>query len=401
MIAFLVGNGFDLHHKFPTSYLNFLHTMDFLVEKYDDSLATVGQVFGNNELQGKDEFIKKCYEEHSRIYNNTALPKDKIKDMIAHIKDNMWFKYLCKSVVKDIKWIDFEKEIIGVLEAFTLFFDCNEGFETINDGVVFSFSSLPIDRENRYILSQFDFFFEKNIGHSSMVRIKDEYIFEKIAGSAAYRFATEEMASSLYISLRELANVLRDYLLYFIDEPAKTYDNLGIEPRFPSLPTPNHVYSFNYTNTFQILYNNNMVDHIHGNTNTDIVLGINPDENDNVESEDTTFLQFKKYFQRVFFNTDIDFIKHMSFLSATPRSNDTTLYVIGHSLDSTDEDVIKQIFECAGSIIVLYHNQTSVKNQIKNLVEIYGKRGVDMLRQKKKLVFLPQSEIQWIIPQNN
>jgi hypothetical protein len=83
---------------------------------------------------------------------------------------------------------------------------------------------------------------------------------------------------------------LKDYLLYFVDAPSKEYDNLGIEPHFRSLPTPNRVYSFNYTNTIQILYSNAMIDHIHGNTNTNIVLGVNPDENDNVESADTTLI---------------------------------------------------------------------------------------------------------------
>jgi hypothetical protein len=69
--------------------------------------------------------------------------------------------------------------------------------------------------------------------------------------------------------------------------------------------------------------------------------------------------------------------------------------VIGHSLDSTDEDIIKQVFESAKSIIILYHSETSVKNQIKNLVKIYGKDGFDRLREDKNLQFLPQGEIRW------
>ena len=92
MNVFLLGNGFDLHHKFPTSYLNFLNTMKFLTEKYDDSFDTVAHVFGNEELQNKDNFIKECYEQHSRVYKITVLPEDKIKDMITHIKDNTWLR---------------------------------------------------------------------------------------------------------------------------------------------------------------------------------------------------------------------------------------------------------------------------------------------------------------------
>ena len=63
--------------------------MKFLTEKYDDSFDTVAHVFGNEELQNKDKFIKECYEQHSGVYKITVLPKDKIKDMITHIKDNI------------------------------------------------------------------------------------------------------------------------------------------------------------------------------------------------------------------------------------------------------------------------------------------------------------------------
>ena len=85
----------------------------------------------------------------------------------------------------------------------------------------------------------------------------------------------------------------------------------------------------------------------------------------------------------------------MNFVKRTPRSNDTKLFVIGHSLDSTDEDIVWQIFDSAKSIIILYHDETSVKNQIKNLVEMYGKEGLDRLREEKNLQFVPQGEIRW------
>ena len=81
MNVFLVGNGYDLHHKFPTGYLNFLNTIKFLTEKYNDSFSTVGNVFGNNELQDKDAFIKECYLKHSEIYDTTSLPKEKVYDI--------------------------------------------------------------------------------------------------------------------------------------------------------------------------------------------------------------------------------------------------------------------------------------------------------------------------------
>lgn len=404
MNIFLVGNGFDLHHKFPTSYYDFLKTLQFLIKNYDASCSTVGTVFGNTELHNENESIKECYEKHSQIYDSTPLPNDIIISMVEQAKNNMWFSYLCTCVSKDLHWIDFEKEILEVLNSFAAFFNHGDALSlsSSQNCVFFDFSSFPSDKEDRYILSYFDFFFEEmaesRIGRSHLMRIKPTYAIEKVAGSGTYYLAIEEIMSTLYASLRELSSILQLYLRCFVDAPAKEYAALQVKPRWPDFPTPNYVYSFNYTNTFEILYSNNMVEHIHGNTNSEIVLGINPDEDDKEGSADTTFLQFKKYFQRVFFKTDTTFLRKMIFAKKTPRSNDTHLTVIGHSLDHTDQDIIKQVFESVKTITIMYHSDSSVKNQIRNLVEIYGKEGLDYLREEKELQFVQQPEIIWQFP---
>lgn len=62
MIVLLLGNGFDLNHKFPTSYINFLNTVTFLRETDREKLSTVGHVFGNEKLQKKDPFMESIYK---------------------------------------------------------------------------------------------------------------------------------------------------------------------------------------------------------------------------------------------------------------------------------------------------------------------------------------------------
>ena len=69
-------------------------------------------------------------------------------------------------------------------------------------------------------------------------------------------------------------------------------------------------------------------------------------------------------------------------------------------IDSTDEDVIRQIFHFTKTIKILYHSETSVKNQIENLIKIYGKDGFDSLRQEKQLYFFKQGEIRWEVENN-
>lgn len=54
MNVYLLGNGFDLHHKFPTRYIDFLHTVQFLSENSEQEFSMVGDVFGNEPLKSKN-----------------------------------------------------------------------------------------------------------------------------------------------------------------------------------------------------------------------------------------------------------------------------------------------------------------------------------------------------------
>lgn len=400
MNVLMVGNGFDLHHMYPTGYINFLHTLQYLTENCNEGIDSVGKVLGNDTLQTSDDFIQKCYAKHSRIYDCTPLDPEDTKRITDKARDNLWFNYLCSCVNKDIRWIDFEKEISRVMEAFTTFFEYDDEIFLMDQYIVYDPSAFPSDIEDRHILKFFNFFYEdfkeSMFGGTELANIKKQYTLEKVVGSKSYYIDSDAITSELYKSLRELAEILQWYLLCFVDAPSKEYTTLGFKPQWASYPSPHRVYSFNYTNTLEILYGNNMVDHIHGNTCDQIVLGVNPDENDSMNNVDTTFLQFKKYFQRIFFRTDLSYIRNINVIKATPRSNDTHLVVMGHSLDITDKDIIMEIFDTARKITILYHNDSSVKKQIRNLVEIYGKEGLDKLRSDRNLQFIPQAEIEWI-----
>ena len=134
---------------------------------------------------------------------------------------------------------------------------------------------------------------------------------------------------------------------------------------------------------------------VYSSTKAEIVLGINPDANDDLDSIDTSFLQFKKYYQRTFFRTDSSYIQHIKTCKSIPYNKETDLVVMGHSLDITDKDIIMQIFSVAKRITIMYHEESAVKNLIKNLVHMYGKDGFDELRTVKNLQFVPQTKIQW------
>lgn len=400
MNVFLVGNGYDLHHVFPTSYINFINVVSSLIDESVErkERCFVGDVIGNKKLHTRDSFVKKCYEQHSSVYNEVELPVDAINEIIAKAKDNLWFNYFRNSVSRNIKWIDLEKEILTVIDAFDALFRQEDAYTMYNQDIIVNLSAVP-RKENQFIVEKFGFFLEENtdcwLGASKILKVNEAYLQENVIGSSVYYLNEEKIVSYLYDDLCNFMYVLQQYMKLFVDNPAMEYARREIKPRWPELPTPQHVYSFNYTNTFEILYGNNMVDHIHGNTESVIVLGVNPDGHDEIEDMDTTFLQFKKYFQRAFSKTDASFIHKMRNARITGRGNHVELTVIGHSLAVTDKDIIKQVFQVADRITILYHKDSTVKNQIKNLIEIYGKSGFDELRDVKRLQFLPQGTIIW------
>lgn len=399
MKAALLGNGFDLHHKFPTRYIDFLNVVQFIIDNKNLKFRFVSDVLGNSDLHEKDSFIKKCYETHKIIYDECEIEAsiDEIKEKASN---NIWFNFLHNRVNKNIGWIDFEKEIVKVIKVFSTFFDYDD-FQMYTVGeIMFELISLSDDPSIAFILRQFDYFFGMPKGHSegSVYRVvKSEYSYEDPIGSDIYEIDKEKIISKLYQGLMELADLLKVYLHCFVDNPTRKMAGMMYTPICKSYPCPDKIFTFNYTQTYELLYRSGYVYHLHGNTISNIVLGVNPDETDELYDMDTSFLQFKKYFQRTFFKTDLEYLNYIESSKKMQQIGGIELTVIGHSLDITDEDIIRQLFDQSKKITVLYHDDTSVKNQIKNLVEIYGKNEFDRLRLEKKLTFLPQAELTWTI----
>lgn len=391
MNVFLLGNGFDLHFKLPTAYIDFLHTVKFLVDYYDEStMDTVAKVFGDERLKSKCKNIADSYLEYEYFYKEISLPNDMIKNLIEKAKTNIWYQYFSTAIDKELTWIDFEKEIAIVIDCF------NKHFDLIDERITEEYQKMV------YILLQFSFFLKIDIDDFDWCffwgvdEVKKDYTIENPIGSELYEIDKEKIIHELYCSLREFADMLKVYLKLFIDSLSNKLHEEDYSMKNNTYPDMHCAFTFNYTNTIEKLYTTeeDVVYHIHGNVDDDIVLGVNPDKYDEFENLDTSFICFKKYFQRVFYKTDVSFIKKISSLyefrhRATLANRDITVYVIGHSLDETDKDIIQEIFSVATKIVIFYHKVEKVGDYIKNLVAIYGKTGFDALRTSKDIEFLP------------
>lgn len=394
MNIWLLGNGFDLAHTLPTKYENFIHTMEFLIKHKDKKFNTVGEIFGNEELQKKDKLIAESYEKYSEAYNQMKMDlwynSLELKEM--DYKSNCWLNYFIKCFNRELGWIDFEKEIGSVIDIFKKLFSKDENsLKSRSKKSVLSederyFNILALDYEPKQILESFSFFYEES---PTCAWIKKNYLESKPYGSDNVVIKRQKIADDLYSSLRDFTFLLCIYLTVFVEALEKNIEKLK---EFNDLNNARAIVSFNYTRTVETLYDKCEVCHIHGvNTNfvDSIVLGINSDNDDKLESVNTLFLNFKKYYQRVRYNTDIKYMQMIDSLKSNNNNNrkKNVLFVVGHSLDVTDEDIIKELFDLADEIVIHCHTPSITGVYIKNLINIYGREGFDYLRKNKCLVF--------------
>ena len=375
----LLGNGFDLYYKLPTKYDNFLHVVNYLIRNPSAKLETVGDIFSQKSLQDTDAFIAHCYKAHQKTFDTTLLNKDDISEIINLTEKNLWFLYLNKAFNKDIGWIDFEKEIGFVLKCF------EKAFEK---STVLGFAS--DEQHIKYVLELFKFFIDKVTSTKMVIvgtyKVNAEYCIEKPLGSGNDKIHTEKVVDKLYCELLDLAKALKLYLKCFVENTYEQLKNNGTFSRLEFLSHIEKAITFNYTNTYEELYFNKSAFHIHGNVTDEIVLGVNPDDSDNLESIDTTFVCFKKYFQRTLFETDREYLRWINEFVDTQTPY--RLFTMGHSLDITDRDIIEELFQNAKEVIVLYHNSSAKKSYISNLIKMFGKNKFDLLKKDKKLTFL-------------
>lgn len=375
MNIFLVGNGFDLHFGLPTKYINFLHLISYIKNKQIDfSCKPLSKLFENGVLIKKDIDFDNFCKKFMTTLDKVIFKAEDFK-YINDSKNNCWLEYFIFSLDEDKGWIDFEKEIRFVVEMFNKFCD--------NDGKGYKES---------YVVKKFGFIYEKN-------NINEEYIYEYPKGSNLRKLNKEKIFNKLFEELKKFSKLLKIYLHYFVNEVVSQSNKQQFIAKDSAFKIADKVVTFNYTNTFELLCNKENVLHIHGKLDSEIVLGINPDSKDELTDLDTTSIKFKKYYQRIIYKTDreyqkfIDDIKQIYDSKKSFSSQSINVVVSGHSLDRTDEDIIKELFEYCSDITILCHNNEVIGQYITNLVSIYGKNQFEKLKREKKLKFVKYDEL--------
>ena len=382
MKVLVIGNGFDLYHKLPTTYLAFLETTKFVVSDTEHSASTIGSIF--DSIKDNCNTVRISYEAYSKVYDKSLLNKEMIEKLSSLCSKNKWWNYFCLCYRKDAGWIDFEKEIAFVIREFESFFN------RLNVG-----SKLLIEESG--VLSNFDFFIDKNKKGTStnyiVDHIKDEFMNDH-RGYNSCVIDKEKIVKALYQDLQELKRALDLYLQIFVDAPMESIIDEGlIRTNNELFNNADVIIDFNYTLTYEKLYNNTQAFfpyHIHGELEEYLVIGIETDKNDTANG-DKLFIDFKKYYQREISSKNrylpgiISDMKRNRNIPTGEGIVDT--YVFGHSLDSTDSDIFIPIFENSDHIHIFTHSVEAKESQLKNLYRILGKDGYDKIRDNHGLCF--------------
>lgn len=348
MKILVLGNGFDLDHNLPTSYMDFLKFCNYLLEGTEKSF---------NELKP----IQKEYADNLK----TTLSKIDINDF------SLSFNHLLNYFVKKVEtnrenWIDFEHEIkIIVHELKVMEYELKQSNRLGYD----------IDKKHKIHKILIDFGFDD---------------FEAESWN-------EDMLSTLHRILCRNLNEFTLVLEYYISAFINIIPVNGYSPDVHRF-YPDRAITFNYSNTYErgdyFGLTRWDIDHVHGiavanNYTPNIILGITTDDK-NLENY---YVEFEKYFQRITRRTGNKYKKWLQ--QAKDNNEEIEVMFFGHSLDAADSDIIKDlIYHDKSFVKIYYYDDKSYQQIVINLVEILTKKDLMdfVFGEKPKIEFIQQQK---------
>lgn len=382
----IVGNGFDLAHGLPTKYMDFLHfcrrvQMIWKFGNREQSKIQQNQSFQKTWLDNWDtvesikDSIMTAFEkrEWKLVMSDWHIElEDKILSEIYElVTDNTWYSYfnhICElKSIKGENWIDFESEIRYILQRI------DEKSINLNDKISEIFEE--IHKENDAKMNLFKKYYDK-----------------KNVNNDVNKDSLRAFRQIVYNDLERIIRALELYLGKYVDE-------IEIDRRIPEIEGAkfDYVINFNYTNTYERIYNNATVFHIHGYCDiarscekNNMVLGIDEYWDKDECDSHTNFTIFKKFAQRIQKHTGIENYKYLNEINRFYEKNkerwtgnvdmNTThpigvsyVYIFGHSLDITDTDILSGFIGADSTSVIVYCYDRGVEGElIANTIKLIG-----------------------------
>ena len=405
MNILVIGNGFDLAHGLPTKYGDFLEWVKVIKQVVK---VKCGETFKDVEWGKVNDKIKELIIDRSIYGNKGVFSYEKICNEL--LNDNIWIEYFlqCNMYQKE-NWIDFESEISRIIKSI----DDDMKQKGFDENIVIG--ELPISFLSEKFINDFELLEQErdmcaskeirkieeeegarwNLGKTSdyLKEYKENHPFENLKEKITYKQLIVRLENDLDRLIRALEIYLAEYVNVINDtEECKAIQGVN----------PDCVLSFNYSNTYERLYDNTRkieYNYIHGKvdiSNTiesnNMVLGI--DEYLELErmNKEISFIAFKKYYQRIYKGTGCEYRDWIYKMKESAKSieqklrkeypdqipfikftNDArhNVYIYGHSLDITDQDILRElVLNDNVYTIIFYMDKYDLKRKIANLVKV-------------------------------
>lgn len=406
---FVFGNGFDLAHGLPTKYEHYFYFIEAL------KIYVTGH---SVQKLHSSPYIRDSVSPEMLDYLARTLSTDKHPEYIDTIistlhldsyeQRNPWHNFFYKrfrDCVPGVTWIDFEKAIQEAVQDLQSVGVNSLYLSKVSDIMGSSQKGFPVEVLNLQLKVP-------ELSHSmpmDKLPHKEQEYAEKLV---------ERTALFLYHELLRYAFCFELFLCYYALDadllPDRNDCLNGILSKELGCRAPlafdddmsefrnTFILSFNYTRTFEFLYEEEWkIHHIHGivrdreeldlrmqeaayQLHTPIVLGFhNPDKNSLHTA--SPFVWFEKFYQRIIHKTGTDLYK---WIEGEPYDSLTAVFY-GHSLDATDADLIRRIFDASNCVKIYYHEENAFPGLLSNLIRIFNKDIIEQAHSSGKLIFLP------------
>ena len=374
MNILVIGNGFDLAHTLPTKYSHFLKFIE-IIRDYGDYIAL------EKAIPKRDLFQENCFAFAQKI-NDPSNRDDRLYREISECSDknNLLLNYYLKEYKKRCKsgqegWIDFESEIARIIHIF------DEARQN---------SKRLLNQGMRCLLSEKTI---KEIAPFIVAETNGVIPMDALVGKSISPGFIERHAAKLYMDLEKITRLLEIYLDIIVQSQP-------IEKRIQAISSLviDKVLSFNYTNTFQRLYDPEgkaEYCYIHGkvtefqyNNSCNLVLGIDEFLDNERQNQDNAFVWFKKFYQRIFKETSSTYIDWLDQHEHNNPASPIDIYFYGHSLAETDKDILQRlILHKNAKSHIFYYKKEEMGKQITNLIKVIGKEPlIQMTRGKNRSI---------------
>ena len=402
----VLGNGFDIAHGLPTSYIDFIRFEQVIkdIVLTDNEEIDFDIIFQNREINKR---VGQKIREYTGNITKTACMEGNLFSQKAIwkrlLENNFWISHFEHSRNIGEGWIDFEAEMGDVLSRIDKLARIKEDNEIV---------SLP---------ELVDF---------GLIDMTD-YLGDEAC-------TIEDIIKNLLDDLNKLRRALEIYFSDYVEVLSLTEDSKVIWKIKPT-----KVISFNYTKTYERTYGQDLegieYTYIHGiadarrlEDDNDMVLGIDEFLNEEEKNQRLLCIDFKKYYQRLVYccsrdaevwadrisaedlaeeaakdyvlndGVQITFVERNEFSNpvnyknaylAQQKANDDMfikhrIIIFGHSLGESDKYILRKLLLHNNTeVVIYYHNKKSHRNIIKNLVRVIGQDELIMRTGNKRIVF--------------